>query len=1024
MKKILLLSALLCLGGAIPAIADDDSSGFTTLDRSGWTITPSSEELYGEDSPNGPALNIIDSDMSTFWHSSYNNKDTDYTANAWGESNPHFFIIDMGSEQQFNTVKFSPRNPTNSTQNGLIQSYKLYVSNEAFGITAGNANTRADIQASYNTYAADHTPILSDDVTFDGSTTYSFFLSEPTTARYILFVMNGYGSYANCADFQLGTTTDEAKNALSESDAAALSTYKADAIAKVEAVYSLVPALFRQSDYESTKSAINDVSYTLGKLSAAKTTVDNACYSFFDYAGHQVVTIANVRRTASVNGVPQYLYADAEQKTINTTGTLTEYAKWELIHVSGTEYFKLHNVGVDGYVSGSENSKANADASGACQVRFIENTSVDESGVSYAGIALQFLGSDKGFNVNTQDYHSDLVSWDYNDCGSSWAVKLASVEASALQASTDESKTYYKIRSNRGLTGSTAQGSLLGIDGGAGSQDINQDYARMAKASELGTYWYLVKNGEGYELHNLISDYNVDGSTVNYGLTTPDEVNAYSNGYAKRYAWMTGTPTIYYVIPATNYGTYTGHHATAVALSNQSTAGGSGTCIDVASYTGNDNNLNYRHAVANEWYPQGGDSDNGSTFYFELADNDDVEAAKTAYLAAITPVTTNPFDALDGCPEALLSAAEIAESKAEVADELATIPADVASANAKYKSGVEYSDEWKSAANEKLAAAYDACIAKMDGKEVNFASINKRNNSTYYIGVKVADNGSYILTPTSSAGLGEIWTLEQVDGMKFKFYNLKNDLYWGLTEAQYTSVAAVSADNAETFELLIGSTSGEVAFADTSSIPGLHLDGSNQVVKWYNNDEGNESWWAALSVETTATGENPKEATITSVRPSEGSTSATIAITYEGATSVTLTDGAENFVINVTAKSTTSSDDGSEVASAPRRRASAVVSTSDGTGEVTVDGNTATFTLDGVENGDYDVTVPTGFFTVDGVLSAPIAQTITIDGTTMLTEVTADGAVAADAIYDLQGRRVSSMARPGIYIVNGRKVKK
>jgi len=1018
MKKILLLSALLCLGGAIPAIADDDSSGFTTLDRSGWTITPSSEELKGEDSPNGPASNIIDSDMSTFWHSSYDNKDTDYTANAWGESNPHFFIIDMGSEQQFNTVKFSPREPTNSTQNGLIQSYKLYVSNEAFGLTAGNENTRADIQASYNTYAADHTPILADDVTFDGSTTYSFFLSEPTTARYILFVMNGYGSYANCADFQLGTTTDEAKNALSESDSTALDTYKADAIAKVDAVYLLVPALFRQSDCESTKSAINNVSYTLGKLSAAKAAVDNAYYSFCDYAGHQVVTIANVRRTASVNGVPQYLYADADTKAINTTGTLTEYAKWELIHVSGTEYFKLHNVGVDGYVSGSENSKANADASGACQVRFIENTSVDESGVSYAGIALQFLGSNNGFNVNAQYYHSDLVSWDYNDCGSSWAVKLASVGASALQASTDESKTYYKIRSNRGLTGYTALGSLLGIDGGAGSQAINEDYARMAKASELGTYWYLVKNGEGYELHNLISDYNVDGSTVNYGLTTPDEVNAYSNGYAKRYAWMTGTPTIYYVLPATNYGTYTGHHATAVALSNQSTAGGSGTCIDVASYTGNDNSLNYRHAVANEWYPQGGDSDNGSTFYFELADNDDVEAAKAAYLAAITPVTTNPFDALDGCPEALLSAAEIAESKAEVADELATIPADVASANAKYKSGVEYSDEWKSAANEKLAAAYDACIAKMDGKEVNFK--NTHRGDARYMSINDSDK----IYGADSAGLSEIWTVEQVDGFTFKLYNNASGKYVGSCNYQYTAVpATTSADAAGVYEIR-PLNDGEIAFVDSYSYPGLHLDTSGnsyRVVRWYNDSE--QSWWAALSVETTATGENPKEATITSVRPSEGSTSATIAITYEGATSVTLTDGAENFVINVTAKSTTSTDEDSEVASAPRRRASAVVSTSEGTGEVTVDGNTATFTLDGVENGDYDVTVPTGFFTVDGVLSAPIAQTITIDGTTMLSEVTADGAVATDAIYDLQGRRVSSMARPGIYIVNGRKVR-
>jgi hypothetical protein len=486
---------------------------------------------------------------------------------------------------------------------------------------------------------------------------------------------------------------------------------------------------------------------------------------------------------------------------------------------------------------------------------------------------------------------------------------------------------------------------------------------------------------------------------------------------------MTTSPSTYYILPATDYSTYSGHHTTAVALSNCATASTSKTCIDLANYTGNDNSLNYRHAVADEWYPTGGDSDNGSTYYFELADNADVEAAKAAYIAGCETVA-DPFEALSSCPEALLTKDEISESRATVEKYLTSTTTDVASANAKYKAD-DYSS-LQSEATAAVTAAYDACIAKMDGKEVHISNVH-RGDTKY---MSVSDDNMYV---SSSASLSEIWTLQQVSGMSFKFYNNKTGKYIGSQTSDYTKVPAVDAENACTFELLI-SSDGEIAFVEDASTshPGLHLDGNTsetdangKIVKW-TNDEGSASWWQATAVTTTATLDSPKTATISSGRPTSGSSSAIITITYEGATTVALTSGAENFVITVTPKGAESTGDESTVTKAAALRRATAVTTTAGSGNVSVNGNAATFTLENVENGEYEVTVPTGFFTVDDVLSAAIAQSVTIDNTDGIDTVVLDSAAAAaaDVIYDLQGRRVSTITRPGIYIVNGHKLRK
>jgi hypothetical protein len=44
-------------------------------------------------------------------------------------------------------------------------------------------------------------------------------------------------------------------------------------------------------------------------------------------------------------------------------------------------------------------------------------------------------------------------------------------------------------------------------------------------------------------------------------------------------------------------------------------------------------------------------------------------------------------------------------------------------------------------------------------------------------------------------------------------------------------------------------------------------------------------------------------------------------------------------------------------------------------------------------------------------------------GESAITEITADSTSAASAIFDLQGRRIGAITRPGIYLVNGKKLK-
>ena len=92
------------------------------LDRTGWTVTASTEETSGEGAGNGVASCIVDNNLNTFWHSKWQGGEAGY---------PHWFMIDMKSSKSFDAFEYVSRGTgTNSDgeNNGNIVNYQIYVS--------------------------------------------------------------------------------------------------------------------------------------------------------------------------------------------------------------------------------------------------------------------------------------------------------------------------------------------------------------------------------------------------------------------------------------------------------------------------------------------------------------------------------------------------------------------------------------------------------------------------------------------------------------------------------------------------------------------------------------------------------------------------------------------------------------------------------------------------------------------------------------------------------------------------------
>lgn len=190
MKKITFMLSLLMSMGAMTTSAQ-------VLPRTGWTITTSSE---CDDSGSGHAAAIIDGNNNTFWHTNWGGY------NASGDTSkrlPQFFQVDLGSEQEFQTIGYMPR--TQLDANGVVKGYKLYVSNNPFETVSGS-KTAAQIVSALGDPAMDGT------FSYDGETSASLKTATARSVlkgRYVLFVVTDAvtkeapNCFATCAEFYL-----------------------------------------------------------------------------------------------------------------------------------------------------------------------------------------------------------------------------------------------------------------------------------------------------------------------------------------------------------------------------------------------------------------------------------------------------------------------------------------------------------------------------------------------------------------------------------------------------------------------------------------------------------------------------------------------------------------------------------------------------------------------------------------------------------------------------------------------------
>lgn len=89
------------------------------IDRTGWTITASTEEPTGEDNGNnGHAVHMLDGNTSTYWH-------TQWTGSNANPPLPHTLIIDTQSEHTFTQFALMQRENSFYTKGG-----EFYVSND------------------------------------------------------------------------------------------------------------------------------------------------------------------------------------------------------------------------------------------------------------------------------------------------------------------------------------------------------------------------------------------------------------------------------------------------------------------------------------------------------------------------------------------------------------------------------------------------------------------------------------------------------------------------------------------------------------------------------------------------------------------------------------------------------------------------------------------------------------------------------------------------------------------------------
>lgn len=192
MKKITLMMSLLLAMGSMTASAQ-------ILSRTGWSVTVSGETA----SDGGGKNTIIDGNINSYWHSNYKGNNS---AGDESQKLPQFFVIDLGSVQEFNKIGYRPRV---GLHNGYVKEYKVFVSDTPFESVGNGKTAESIVTALGNTQKMEGTFDFSDGQAKLKTATADKMLS----GRYVMFVATVTGGapadkYATCAEFYLSKDVD------------------------------------------------------------------------------------------------------------------------------------------------------------------------------------------------------------------------------------------------------------------------------------------------------------------------------------------------------------------------------------------------------------------------------------------------------------------------------------------------------------------------------------------------------------------------------------------------------------------------------------------------------------------------------------------------------------------------------------------------------------------------------------------------------------------------------------------------
>lgn len=926
----------------------DEAAAERYINRGCWTIISCSEAGTIEGAAGGYAKNILDDNLSTYFHQNWS---SDHKAEPF-----HWLLIDMHNEQQVNGIDYWRRQ--NNT-NGLFYNGKVYVTNNPPLLDNDNeAKTYYENEENVasGTYEWTYTG-TADEMNAARRCTFA----SPATGRYILIIVANTGKgddgrHACCAELKAFTTTT---TTLEREFTESISSYKKGIAEGLNLMKAVIGGEALNVPVPADLTAEN--------LSTKVTEAEAAYQTYIDKFNNKEINIkCAIRRDNAYLGV----LPKGGSVVCNTSTPLIADHNWLIL--TQAEGIKLYNKTTGFYIG-----KDNAPTSNANNAQVIVPVAGKDGHIEFGkGITTTF----NRLNVNTEG--SNLTNYTANnDDGSQWDVTAAAGNYVDPVVSTADAPKYYRMVNARQMFNKAAPCFAAANENrdavGLGA------YPTVCRADDPAAYWRLEEGPNGaVKLVNL-TGYSIDHDGTQTEITMAKE----------------GKDCFLVKQTADEFG-----NITCYGLSNSANKGG-GTYLD------------YNGGTAFRWTPtkNGAHGANGTLWYFLAADEAEATAAKNAYLTSLQTKFASSAMGNDIILANYLSSNPIFDTTKAVQAVESALPGSLS----------DYTEfpEQTLAANELIMATKGEYTSPVDWSEVLASAEGKyfyiksrrvassgHNHSYLTADFTATNNRTDLNNNLGNDPLRGVWTLEAAADGQFYVRHHGSRAYLS-HEKNSAGWLVLTEEPAQAYTLHVSPTQlgfGFTTEGDENAIAqGVHVSANPHVCTWRLTNVA-ESWFDLIAIDD-----------VVPVSIEKGTDIGEATITFGGsATTITSNPStADRHKLTLTKVG-----EYTPTESGQRRIAAA-----EGTMEISrehVNGNT--LALSNLENNtEYQLTVPAGFFTTSGKLSAPISYNFVVndkgDVSTSIDEIESWCEPSEQTIYDLQGRRLAAPIR-GINIINGRKV--